>query len=96
MLAIRVRFGYRLESSGADMDSRKCALDGFMPCGWFSKVWSKRFPWRLSIIFDCSRINYFVFPGMTDSVAEYEALRKVIRETGLKMIQWRNFNIDPD
>ncbi|HRX94261.1 MAG TPA: radical SAM protein [Chitinophagaceae bacterium] len=40
--------------------------------------------------------NYFVFPGMTDSVAEYEALRKVIRETGLKMIQWRNFNIDPD
>jgi pyruvate-formate lyase-activating enzyme len=41
-------------------------------------------------------INYFVFPGMTDSVAEYEALRKLIRETGLCMIQWRNFNIDPD
>ena len=41
-------------------------------------------------------INYFVFPGMTDSVEEYEALRKVIRETGLSMIQWRNFNIDPD
>ena len=33
---------------------------------------------------------------MTDSVAEYEALRKLIKETGLKMIQWRNFNIDPD
>lgn len=41
-------------------------------------------------------INYFVFPGMTDSLDEYEALRKLIRETGLKMIQWRNFNIDPD
>jgi len=41
-------------------------------------------------------INYFVFPGVTDSVAEYEALRKLIKETGLKMIQWRNFNIDPD
>ena len=41
-------------------------------------------------------INYFVFPGMTNSVAEYEALRKLIKETGLKMIQWRNFNIDPD
>lgn len=41
-------------------------------------------------------INYFVFPGMTDSVAEYEALRKLIKTTGLKMIQWRNFNIDPD
>lgn len=43
-----------------------------------------------------SSINYFVFPGMTDSVAEYEALREVIRDTGLNMIQWRNFNIDPD
>ncbi|MCB0677858.1 MAG: radical SAM protein, partial [Saprospiraceae bacterium] len=41
-------------------------------------------------------INYFVFPGMTDSAAEYEALRALIRDTGLKMIQWRNFNIDPD
>jgi len=41
-------------------------------------------------------INYFVFPGMTDSVEEYEALRSFIKETGLCMIQWRNFNIDPD
>lgn len=41
-------------------------------------------------------INYFVFPGMTDCEAEYEALRKTIKETGLNMIQWRNFNIDPD
>jgi pyruvate-formate lyase-activating enzyme len=41
-------------------------------------------------------INYFVFPGMTDSIEEYEALRKLITETGLNMIQWRNFNIDPD
>ena len=41
-------------------------------------------------------INYFVFPGMTDSIAEYEALRALIRETDLCMIQWRNFNIDPD
>ena len=41
-------------------------------------------------------INYFVFPGMTDSVEEYEALRQLIIDTDLKMIQWRNFNIDPD
>ena len=41
-------------------------------------------------------INYFVFPGMTDSVDEYEALRRLIIETDLSMIQWRNFNIDPD
>ncbi len=43
-----------------------------------------------------SSINYFVFPGMTDSIAEYDALCELIRETGLNMIQWRNFNIDPD
>ena len=41
-------------------------------------------------------INYFVFPGLTDSVEEYEALRKLIIDTDLCMIQWRNFNIDPD
>jgi len=41
-------------------------------------------------------INYFVFPGMTDTVEEYKALRKLIIETDLCMIQWRNFNIDPD
>ncbi|MDE3145607.1 MAG: radical SAM protein, partial [Bacteroidota bacterium] len=41
-------------------------------------------------------INYFVFPGMTDSVEEYEALRRLIIDTDLSMIQWRNFNIDPD
>jgi pyruvate-formate lyase-activating enzyme len=43
-----------------------------------------------------SSINYFVFPGLTDTESEYQALRKLIKETGLKMIQWRNFNIDPD
>ncbi|MBA4167205.1 MAG: radical SAM protein, partial [Chitinophagaceae bacterium] len=41
-------------------------------------------------------INYFVFPGMTDSIEEYEALRKLIIDADLSMIQWRNFNIDPD
>lgn len=41
-------------------------------------------------------INYFVFPGVTDTEAEYEALCKLIEYTGLSMIQWRNFNIDPD
>ncbi|MBS1597963.1 MAG: radical SAM protein [Bacteroidetes bacterium] len=41
-------------------------------------------------------INYFVFPGMSDSIEEYEALRKLVQQTGLTMIQWRNFNIDPD
>jgi hypothetical protein len=41
-------------------------------------------------------INYFTFPGMTDQQEEYEALRDWIRFSDLSMIQWRNFNIDPD
>jgi pyruvate-formate lyase-activating enzyme len=41
-------------------------------------------------------INYFVFPGMTDCEEEYQALRTLIKYTNLSMIQWRNFNIDPD
>lgn len=41
-------------------------------------------------------INYFTFPGMTDQPEEYEALREFIRYTDINMIQWRNFNIDPD
>lgn len=41
-------------------------------------------------------INYFTFPGMTDQVAERDALMDFIRYTDLSMIQWRNFNIDPD
>ncbi len=53
----------------------------------------------LKVVRSCggwASINYFVFPGMTDSVEEYEALRKLIIDTDLTMIQWRNFNIDPD
>ncbi|NCX96040.1 MAG: radical SAM protein [Chitinophagia bacterium] len=41
-------------------------------------------------------INYFVFPGLTDNPEEIDALCTFIAETGLDMIQWRNFNIDPD
>ena len=41
-------------------------------------------------------VNYFTFPGMTDQPEEFEALRDWIRYSDLSMIQWRNFNIDPD
>jgi pyruvate-formate lyase-activating enzyme len=41
-------------------------------------------------------INYFTFPGMTDHPDELQALREFIRYTDISMIQWRNFNIDPD
>lgn len=41
-------------------------------------------------------INYFTLPGFTDQPAEVAALRQLIHDTHLHMIQWRNFNIDPD
>lgn len=41
-------------------------------------------------------VNYFVMPGIIDLPEEYEAFRKFIKETDISMIQWRNFNIDPD
>ncbi len=41
-------------------------------------------------------INYFVFPGVTDTEEEYIALCRLIDYTNISMIQWRNFSIDPD
>ena len=41
-------------------------------------------------------INYFTFPGITDSPEEYSALKNILKQTNPSMIQWRNFNIDPD
>ncbi len=40
-------------------------------------------------------INYFVLPGFTDQQSEWEALRKLVSETGVDLIQMRNLNIDP-
>ncbi len=40
-------------------------------------------------------INYFVLPGFTDQQNEWLALRTLISETRLDLIQLRNLNIDP-
>lgn len=41
-------------------------------------------------------INLLVFPGFSDREREIEGLIKLIRTTGLDLIQMRNLNIDPD
>jgi len=41
-------------------------------------------------------INLLVHPGFTDREDEIERLLKLIRKTGLHLIQMRNLNIDPD
>jgi wyosine [tRNA(Phe)-imidazoG37] synthetase (radical SAM superfamily) len=41
-------------------------------------------------------INYLVFPGVTDTDAELEAISSFIEEADLDLIQMRNLNIDPE
>ena len=40
-------------------------------------------------------INYLVFPGVTDTPEEMEALRKLVRQTGVNFIHLKNLCIDP-
>ncbi len=41
-------------------------------------------------------LNFFVFPGVTDLEEEKEKLCGLIEKYKVNMIQWRNFNIDPE
>jgi pyruvate-formate lyase-activating enzyme len=41
-------------------------------------------------------INYLVFPGVFDREEEMEAMIEFIRRNGIRLIQMRNLNIDPD
>ena len=40
-------------------------------------------------------VNLFVFPGFSDSQQQIKSLVKLIKNTGIDMLQWRNLNIDP-
>lgn len=41
-------------------------------------------------------LNLLAFPGVTDREKEVAGLVRLIQETGIKKIQFRNLNIDPD
>jgi len=41
-------------------------------------------------------LNYLVFPGVTDQWDELEAIAGLINRTGIRLVQVRNLNIDPD
>ena len=41
-------------------------------------------------------INYLIFPGVTDREEEMEAMIDFAKRTGLRLIQMRNLNIDPE
>lgn len=40
-------------------------------------------------------INYLTMPGFTDTVDEFEALKRLVLTHKVDMIQWRNLNYDP-
>jgi pyruvate-formate lyase-activating enzyme len=40
-------------------------------------------------------VNYLVFPGITDQEAELDAVKNLIRETGVNFVHLKNLNIDP-
>lgn len=41
-------------------------------------------------------LNYFIFPGFTDTEAEFSALNSLLSSFSVDMIQTRNINIDPE
>jgi pyruvate-formate lyase-activating enzyme len=41
-------------------------------------------------------LNYFIFPGVTDTMAELDALSEWIESDRIDMVQLRNLNIDPE
>ncbi len=41
-------------------------------------------------------LNYLIFPGVSDQEEEIEAMAKWINDTGVRLVQLRNLNIDPD
>ena len=41
-------------------------------------------------------LNYFIFPGVTDTEPELNALSAWIDDVGIDMVQLRNLNIDPE
>ncbi len=43
-----------------------------------------------------SSINFLVFPGLADAEEEVEAMVAFLRETGVRLVQLRNLNIDPE
>ena len=41
-------------------------------------------------------LNYLIFPGVTDREEEMDAMIEFVRRTGVRLIQMRNLNIDPE
>ncbi|MCX7863242.1 MAG: radical SAM protein [Bacteroidales bacterium] len=88
----------------AGLDSARISINSFLPerYKWYYAPVNYSFDdvlLSIQLLRQAKRwvsINYFVHPGYTNSPDEIEALHKAIRTLKFNMIQWRNFNIDPD
>ncbi len=57
---------------------------------------TRRPPSRRQVPGGFASINLLCLPGITDREDEAAALVKLVEETGLDLIQWRNLNLDPE
>lgn len=88
----------------AGLDSARISMNSFLPerYKWYYSPVNYTFEdvlLSIQLLRQAKRwvsINYFVHPGYTNSPEEIEALNNAIKTLKFNMIQWRNFNIDPD
>ncbi len=88
----------------AGLDSARISINSFLPerYKWYYSPVNYTFEdvlLSIQLLRQFKRwvsINYFVHPGYTNSSEEIEALNNAIKTLKFNMIQWRNFNIDPD
>jgi pyruvate-formate lyase-activating enzyme len=88
----------------AGVDSFRISLNSAQP-DWYHRYYRPR-NYTFEMVVESIRravslgkwvsINYFTLPGFTDQPTEIQALHRLLHHTRLHMIQWRNFNIDPD
>lgn len=88
----------------AGLDSARISINSFIPENYKSYYSPVNYTFEdvllsIQLLRRAKRwvsINYFVHPGYTNHPDEIEALNNAIRTLKFNMIQWRNFNIDPD
>lgn len=88
----------------AGLDSARISINSFLPerYKWYYSPVNYSFDdvlYSIQALRQAKKwvsINYFIHPGYTNHPDEINALKNAIKKLKFNMIQWRNFNIDPD
>jgi pyruvate-formate lyase-activating enzyme len=88
----------------AGLDSVRISMNSTREC--YYKAYYRPKGYRMEDVLDSWKVmkqegrfvslNLFVFPGLTDEMAEIDRISELIEDRGLDLIQLRNHNIDPD